>query len=186
AAAHAFTTVRGAPGRWLVRAALPLALGLVVPIALWIGWQARLGLLDLVRWTTFVEPRVVLTTLRGTHVQTLLDGITWFGLHWAPVIGLAGAGAVHAVRTRDRLGLSLIAWVAGGAAMVLLQRPLWWQYHWLTVAPPLGVLAADGMVMLSTALAGAAPARRAAALACALLFSGLVLLVLAKAVLLAR
>ena len=177
-------TRRRSTARWFARAALPLLLGLALPLAAVVVHEARLGLLERLRWTTFDVPRAMLDAVHGTRVGVLMDGITWFTLRWAPVIGLAGAGAAEAWRTRDRLGLALIAWTAGGAAVVLAQRTSWWQYHWLLLTPPLGVLASigAGALVRDTPASTRGPAR----VALALMFAGLVAIVGDKAITLAR
>lgn len=183
---HAATRARAPAGRIAAGFVLPALAGLAVPLALVIAHEARLGLLPTLRWTTFTYPGYLLSQVRGTRVNALFDGVSWFALRWAPVLALAAAGAAEAWRARDRLGLCLMAWIGSGAAVVLAQRTSWWQYHWLLLDVPLGVLAALGASALWQALPDSRGARRLAGGFAAMLFLAPGVLTLEKLTLLAR
>lgn len=183
---HAAARARVSVGRLVFAVALPTLVGLTLPLAWVLAHEARLHLLPTLRWTTLSYPAYLLSRVRGTRVNTLFDGLSWFALRWAPVLALAAAGAVEAWRARWRLGLCLIAWVATGAAVVLAQRTSWWQYHWLLLDVPLGVLAATGASALWQSVPADHLARRAAAVSALALFAAPGLLVVEKATLLAR
>jgi len=188
ALADALRRPRGGPARALLSVALPVALGLALPWAAVLADLARHGLLGTLRWTYLAYPALVASQVHGTRVDTLFRGLQWFLLRWAPLLGLAVAGA--ALVRRDRLALGLGLWVALGFAVILAQRASWWEYHYVLFCVPLGVLGAAGIGALWAGLdrlgAGAPGARRAVAASLVALFAGFLGLAGMKAVLLAR
>jgi hypothetical protein len=180
---------RGA-ARALATVALPALLGLALPLAAVLAGFARLHLLGALGWTYLTYPAFLVSRIEGTHVNRLFDGLQWFLLRFAPLLGLAVVGAGLAGRRRDALGLGLRLWLLVAVLVILVQRWSWWQYHYLLLLPPLGVLAAAGVAALWSRLdrlgAETRRARRLAAGALVALFAGLLGLAAMRTVLLAR
>lgn len=181
---------RRGTGRALAAIALPALLGVALPLAATLAYFARLRLLGALGWTYFTYPAFLLTRLQGTHVNRLFDGLQWFLLRFAPLLGLAVVGAGLARSRRDSLGLGLRLWFLAGVLVILIQRWSWWQYHYLLLVPPLGALGAAGAGALWSRLdrlgAESGRARRLAAAGLVSLFAGLLGLAAMKTVLLAR
>jgi len=154
---------RRGPGAALARVALPVAVGAALPLGATVAYFAGQGLLGELRTTWFEVPASLLTRVRGTHVNRLFDGLQWYLLRMAPWLGLAAVGAGALRSRRDALGAGFGWWLAVGFLVILVQRWSWWQYHYVLLVPPVGVLAAAGVQELATWLP-AQPLRRARAL----------------------
>jgi hypothetical protein len=157
---------------------LPVALGLLVPLAAVATWYVHLGLGRTLLWTTFTYPAFLLRHAGGGQMARVLEGGQRFLLRFAPVAGLATAGLVATWRRRDALGVGFAAWLLVGTLLILVQRWSGWPYHQLLLLPPLGLLAAAAIAALAPLLgppgAEARTARRLAAVGLACLFIGLV------------
>jgi len=162
-----------------VRAALailaPLALGILVPVGATVAVLARQGSLGIAWWTWVVFPANVMGRLHGLPVRNLESTARWLGTTWPLLLLLAGAGAAGVLGSRtDRFGRSLLAWVAAGVAVFLLQRWSGWQYQMFVVLVPLALLALRGVGVLADLLRRRWPGSRAMKFAAALLAAALV------------
>jgi hypothetical protein len=151
--------VRREPARRLaLRAALPLAAGMLVPLLAAAVWLARAEALSLALRTFFVYPPKIFAGAQGGGTRRLLDGILWFGRSFAPLAVLAVPGILLAIRRKtEYLSLALLIWIAGGFGVILLQRQSLWDYHYMLLAVPLGILAARGVDDVWSRRSGTAP-----------------------------
>jgi hypothetical protein len=176
--------------RALAVVALPVALGLLLPIAAVVALFARLDLLGTLVWTTFTYPAVLLGQIHDGQAGRLVDGLQRFLLRFAPLVGLATVGAGAIGRRRDALGLGLVVWLVVGVGVILVQRWSGWTYHDLLLLAPLGVLAAVGVGTAASFVARAdaedRAARRLAVAGLVALFVGLIGFAALKGVQLAR
>jgi len=164
--------------RALAVVALPVALGLLLPIAAVLVFFARLDLLGTLVWTYFTHPAYLLAQIHGGQAARLVDGLQRFLLRFAPLVGLATVGAGATGGRRDPLGIGLVVWLAVGIPVILVQRWSGWPYHELLLLAPLGVLAAAGVGALAPFLdrpgAEGRAARRLAVAGLVALFAGLI------------
>jgi hypothetical protein len=176
--------------RALAVVALPVALGLLLPIAAFLVFYARLDLVGTLVWTYFTYPAFLLVQIHGGQIERIVDGLQRFLLRFAPLVGLAAVGAGATAMRRDSLGVGLVAWLAAGVPVILVQRWSGWPYHELLLLAPLGVLAAAGVGKLASALdcpgVEARATRRLAAVGLVALFAGLIGFAAMKSVQLAR
>ena len=136
---------------------------------------ARQGSLGIAWWTWVVFPANVMGRLHGLPVRNLESTARWLGTTWPLLLLLAGAGAAGVLGSRtDRFGRSLLAWVAAGVAVFLLQRWSGWQYQMFVVLVPLALLALRGVGVLADLLRRRWPGSRAMKFAAALLAAALV------------
>jgi hypothetical protein len=182
--ALAFAWRRRGAGPALAGVALPLAAGVALPLAATLAYFAHHGLLGTLRWTWFDYPAFLLTRIRGTHVNRLFDGVQWYLLRLAPWLGLAAVGAGALRSRRDALGAGLGLWFAAGFLVILVQRWSWWQYHYVLLIPPAGVLAAAGAQAVGAWVPGRV--RRLAVLGLVALGSAAIAMAGMRTVLLAR
>jgi len=155
-------------------AALALAAGValaVAPLALYFAaHHATRHLL----WTTFVYPGQALSQLRSLRIHYLLAGLGWFAVTWAPLLALlpfalrdaapSGPAAARAAGGRsDALTLALALWVGVGFFTLMVQSLSYWEYQFVLLAAPLGLLAARAVDTLWPKLGR--PARTALVLA---------------------
>jgi len=151
----------GGLARWLGA----VGLGLVLPVGAVAAVLRAQGVLDDALWTFFVYPARLAAATRGVGVPGFLAaGLLWFAEHFGPVLALALVGAYAGLgrapdphRPSRRLVGALVAWVATGVLVIVLQRK-WWPYHYLLLLVPLGILAARGVDTLwQEATAGPRP-----------------------------
>ena len=154
----------------LVFVALVTAGAIVAPLLVVLHLAAH-GTLGDAAWTFFRYPReaIALTPIRWYQ---LVAGASWFVARFAPLVALAliGSSSVSLRSGPDRLTLAMMLWVVLGAGVILGQVISWWEYHYLLLVVPLGLLATKGIDLLWPSLDAAATrrartVRRAAALA---------------------
>ena len=176
--------------RALLSLVLPVGLGLALPLTATLAIFVHQGLLGTLVWTYFTYPAYLLSQIRGVDVNRLFDGLQWFLLRFAPLLGLATAGVGLGRPPGDALGRGLRLWFPVGFLVILAQRWSWWPYHYLLLLTPLGVLGAAGAGALWSRLdrpgAETPRARRWAAAGLGALFAGLIGLAAMKTTLLAR
>lgn len=123
-----------------------LLLGTAMPLALLLLRTWRDGQLSLALETWFEVPRQILRIPGVRTWDRFVSGFLHNGQRWAPVGLLALLLIYRAIRQRDRLQLALLAWTLVGALVVASQ--LWWEYSWLILTVPLGLLGVLGMDQL--------------------------------------
>jgi len=155
------------PGR-TARLVAALAMGGALPIVPALVTLGSGGGLALVWWTWLVYPAQVLGRLHGLPIRNLVATGRWLAGSWLPVLVPATLGAWRVLRSHgDRIGWSLLAWLASGIAVFMIQRWSGWEYQVFLVLVPLGLLATRGLEALAQAIArrwpGAATVRAIAA-----------------------
>lgn len=167
---------RRAPG-WAAgigRVALVLA-GAGVPFAIAAVYFLATRTFGLAWHTNLVYPLTIHPPQPRFRFRWLVDGLSWFGLGWAPLLGLAGFAAASLIgRRRDPLVVPLTLWCASALFVILIQPLSWWQYHYLLLTVPVGVLAARALDRLAEASAtdlGLRGTRAAVAVTLALTFA---------------
>jgi len=135
--------VRGEPVAGVARtAAVPLAIGFVLTLGAAAAWFAHQGTLGLAAETFFVLPTRIVARGRPEFLR-LAKSVIWFGAMFAPLVALGGWRACRLLKFRradDPLEICLLFWVFSGTGVILLQRQSWWQYHFLLLVVPLGIL----------------------------------------------
>jgi hypothetical protein len=170
---------RARAGAWLpgaVSDAAWIVLGVSLAILPVVAQLAAQGTLGLAWWTFFEYPARILGARGDLRLRELTDGLLWFFSRWSPLLALGLFGLVAGwQRGRDLVSLNLALWVVVGLVVILSQRLSYWQYHYVLLTVPVGVLAARGIDLLAGAArqAGMLPGRAAAR---AILIGGVLLL----------
>lgn len=153
---------RTMPG--VLQMAVPLAAGLLVPVAATVVYLARQPGLDLVWWTFVVHPREAAAE-SVLEPRRLVDSTIWVVLTFGLPLVLAIVGGWDRLRRGwDLLTAGLVTWMAAGVLLIWMQVISWWAYHYLLLVVPMGLLAAQGIATLWGAAGGiAAPRQRRAA-----------------------
>lgn len=140
------------PQRRLAQAVRYLAAvsgGLLIPLFIVAVYFARVGALGIMLYTCFSYPVRAVATLPHLGPGHLLSGLEWFVSHFAPLLGLGFVGAAASLsRRKDLLTFYLAVWFVFGAAVILVQRVSWHQYHYMLLCVPAGLLAAKGIEVL--------------------------------------
>jgi hypothetical protein len=139
--------------RKIAALAAPLATGLVVPLGLtvlYFGYNHSLGL---VIYTFFSYPSRAVAAIDSPVRDRLVNGLRWFLSNFAPLMALSVIGAYSGLRKRfDPFTVSMLLWLVIGFAVILIQRLSWWEYHYMLLFPPLGVLAVSGLDAIWSAI----------------------------------
>jgi hypothetical protein len=142
----AFFVVSIFPDFWkrLTRSVLPALAGfalVIVPVIVYFGAHHQL---PLVYQTFFVYPAKIAAGPGMSSVTVLRGSITWFIKAAALLLPFAALGAFRLLKKPDRFGIAIVVWIVVATLLVLIQR-LWWEYHFLLVLFPLGILATYGL-----------------------------------------
>lgn len=143
---------------------LTILFGLAIPLIAIVAYFAWHDALAVVNYTFFGYPAQAVTAFAGRNRMPMLkQGLRWFIMAFLPLIiiilvwaliavkslkasnkGLPN-GLMHKIRGMDLLTVSLILWLFTGFGVVLAQRLSWWEYHYLLLLVPLGILATKGI-----------------------------------------
>jgi hypothetical protein len=149
-----------APARACCQVVLPTAFGLLcvlLPCAAYFAWHDAL----LVAYKTFFEyPPRLLRELPRSNSESFLRGLLWFARNCIGLMAFALVGFFLSLRKRpDPFTINLAAWCVLGMGVILSQVRSLWEYQYLLLLVPLGVLAVRGMDLLWTPIAGSLDAR---------------------------
>lgn len=123
--------------------------GTALPFILLAAYFAANGALQVAWWTNITYPLTVRAPHAENRFKWLVDGLSWFVARWAPLLGLASLAFFSpSRRPRGLVGLNLGLWCVAGLIVILIQPLSWWQYHYLLITVPVGVLAASGLDLL--------------------------------------
>ncbi len=142
---------RATIGQWLI--------GVLIPIALVVAYAVLHSTETATLRTTFVIPMQVLFTLEmHAPVARLADSSLRFLLYFRGLILLGLIGLLSIDRTcaqAQMWRLVCIAWIISDTIVIAMQISSWWQYHFLLLIPPVGILATFGLAsIIRNGLAG--------------------------------
>lgn len=123
-------------------------------------WQQ--GVFAELLWNSFVYPFHALHTA-AIEVDSgrLLRNSLWLLATMAPWLPFALLAATRITQPNEPALMRLmVTWIAVTAVLIVLQRLMFWKYHFLLLFVPLSVLAARGIDLLLMWLASAEPCRR--------------------------
>jgi hypothetical protein len=142
----------------------PILFGLVIPLLAVIAYFAWYDALDVMNYTFFGYPSRALNSLAGRNrLPILKQGLYWFITSFLPLIIFTFIWALLAVKrwkTQDKslsnrlmnknrqidlVTVNLILWLFAGFVVILAQGFSWWEYHYLLLLVPFGVLATKGI-----------------------------------------
>lgn len=184
---------RGPYLRSLISIITPTALGTLLPLLVVFSYFAWHGTLSILSYTFFEYPSRAIRELPSADIGRLLSGLRWF-INWsAPLMALGFIGAFASLRSRRELvTVNLILWFVLGLGVIVVQRLSWWEYHYMLLFVPLGILAAKGLDVLWRSIKGerigfsAWTIRLAGGLSLSLLFSPILVSLALKGLSLAR
>ena len=131
------------------RAAVPIAAGVLCPLLPVLAYFAWEGVLPIVYKTFFEYPPRMLSELPPSGLGSLLGGFVWLARNLATLMALGLLGAcLSLARRRDGVTLNLAVWCVLGFVTILLQRRSWWEYQYLLLIVPLGLLALRAVDLL--------------------------------------
>ena len=146
--------IRKYPLRFILRTQLvPVTAGVAIPLACIAVWFASLDALPDLIYNSFILPIEMLQVPANANVRMLAGATVWLGSILAPWLLLVVL-ALDDLRRRDRdlITLQLIAWIIVGSLLILLQKHSWWEYHFLLLLVPFGIMAIRGVDVAVTFL----------------------------------
>lgn len=138
----------------------PLVAGMSIPVSATIVYLGLKHALGIAWWTFAVHPREAATeTVLNT--QRLFDNFLWFLQTFSVPIALAIVGAWERLRRGwDMQTAALVAWMVLGLVLIWIQVISWWEYHYMLLLVPMGLLATQGLETLWSGLTGSMAGRR--------------------------
>ena len=132
----------------LVRIGAPVALGMTLPLLIVMGYFVSNNTAGLLYWTFFEYPAQLMR--EPPYINPVVNGLSWLIRQFAPLLALGSIGAyVSLTNRKDRLlGINLVLWLILGLAIILLQKFSRWEYHYLLLVTPLGILSVKALDVL--------------------------------------
>ncbi len=129
-------------------------LGILVPYAAYAAYAASTGSLETALETTFAVPLQIAAFAPHAPIDRLSDSALRLLLYFRGIIVLAVIGAVTMRDGRMHpWRAACFAWIVSGLAVILAQSQSWWQYQFLLLVPPIGILATFGAAFLGDCVA---------------------------------
>lgn len=134
----------------ILRIWLPVSVGVVAILgAVALKFWADDALEELL-WTAFVYPPEALRTSPRAPYNQLFESLLFLCSYYAAWGGFIIFAVYRWWRTsRDLFTSLLLAWLATGLMLLLIQRFSWWPYHFLVLFTPAGILAVRGLSELT-------------------------------------
>ncbi|MEH2196524.1 MAG: hypothetical protein V7K98_28305 [Nostoc sp.] len=132
----------------LIDTCLPIFIGIMLPLLVVASYFVWVNSFSIVFQTFFIYPPLVVanTVFNKTN---FISGIKWFLQSFYPLL-LMGSVAVYVSlhKSKNILTLLLVVWCIFGLSVIFLQRTALWQYHYLLLFVPIGILATKGLDIL--------------------------------------
>ena len=132
----------------LCRIVVPVFLGMALPLLIVLGYFAANNTVGLLYWTFFEYPAQLMRD--PPYINPVINGLRWLINQFAPVMLLGFIGVcVSVTKRRGRLlTVNLLLWLLLGLGVILLQRFSRWEYHYLLLFVPLGILGVKALDVL--------------------------------------
>jgi len=142
-------------------------LGVLLPLAAYAAYAVSTGSFKSSVETAFAVPLQIAAFASHAPLARLNDSALRLLLYFRGIIVLAVIGAVTMRDQRMRpWRAACLAWIISGLAIILVQTQSWWQYQFLLLVPPIGILATFGAAFLGERVARGRRARLVALAAC--------------------
>ena len=131
-----------------VEICLPIFIGIILPILSVVSYFAWFDSLSILYQTFFLYPPQIIANF-VFNKSNLISGIKWFLQSFSPLL-LLGILTIDVSMRKGKslLTLLLFLWCISGLGVIFLQRSLLWEYHYLLLFVPVGILATKGLDVL--------------------------------------
>lgn len=120
---------------------LPLALGLLLPIAILFIYFFNMGLLEIAYKTFFVYPPRLITEIQVKGYSKLYNLFLWYFNKFYPMLAFALFGFFITIwQKRNLMLINIVSWLILGIIIIVLTRTSWWHYHSHLLNVPIGIL----------------------------------------------
>ena len=124
-----------------VLAIVLFGLGLIIPLFPVLYFFAAHDELNLLYATWIESPMRITRELPHNSLSVLRVGFVWFIVRLGLLLALACVGVLD--RKKDWFTRGMVLWIIAGLGLIMLQR-MGWEYHFLLLICPIGILAAAG------------------------------------------
>lgn len=132
----------------LIDTCLPIFIGIMLPLLVVASYFVWVNSFSIVFQTFFIYPPLIVANTIFNKTN-FISGIKWFLQSFYPLL-LMGSVAVYVSlhKSKNILTLLLVVWCLFGLSVIFLQRTALWQYHYLLLFVPIGILATKGLDIL--------------------------------------
>ncbi|WP_334772941.1 hypothetical protein [Nostoc sp.] len=127
---------------------MPIFIGIIFPLLCVVSYFAYFNSLPILYQTFFLYPPKIIANSTFEPIK-FFSGMKWFLNGFYPLL-LAATVAVDVSlrKSKNILTLLLVVWCIFGWGVILLQRGAFWEYHYLLLFVPIGILATKGLDVL--------------------------------------
>ena len=130
----------------LTNQVVPAVLGIALVFSALIFYLLQNSSFSAFYWATFIYPMEVAREISSYQGRQLLKSILWLGGVFATCLPLLVVAAVTARKyPRNIIFAQFMVWLFFALALVLIQKYSWWEYQFLLLFVPLGVLTIFGL-----------------------------------------
>jgi hypothetical protein len=127
--------------------------GALVPLLATLSYLTEKNLWPEAYWSFVTHPADAAAQTPIVDLRRLYYAARFWIVSWSPALALGAVGMAEALRRRvDLMDAALCAWLIAGLMLVMMQVISWWEYHFLLLFVPAGMLAARGLQATSQAL----------------------------------
>ena len=127
--------------------------GALVPLLATVSYLTEKNLWSEAYWSFVTHPADAAVQTPIVNLQRLYYAARFWMVSWSPALALGAFGMTETLRRRiDMMDAALAVWLIAGLTLVVMQVISWWEYHFLLLFVPAGLLAARGLQVASQAL----------------------------------
>ncbi|MCW5313634.1 hypothetical protein GTQ43_07390 [Nostoc sp. KVJ3] len=127
---------------------LPLFIGIIFPLSVVASYFLWVNSFSIVYQTFFIYPPLIIANSEF-HITEFISGIKWFVQNFYPLILMAIVTVyVSLHKSKNILTLLLVVWCIFAFGIIVLQQAALWEYHYLLLFVPTGILATKGLDIL--------------------------------------
>ena len=127
---------------------LPIFVGIIWPLLIVASYFAWYNSFSIVFQTFFIYPPLIIAN-SVFNQKDLVSGIKWFVQNFYPLVLIAIIAIDTSLRkSKNVLTLLFLVWCIFGLSVIALQYKALWEYHFLLLFVPIGILATKGLDVL--------------------------------------
>ncbi|MCC5645491.1 hypothetical protein LC607_21580 [Nostoc sp. CHAB 5824] len=127
---------------------LPIFIGIMFPLLVVATYFVWFNSFSIVYQTFFIYPPLIIAN-SALEQSDFISGIKWFLQSFYPLVLIAIIAVDASLRkSKNIFTLLLIVWCVFGSSVIVLQYKALWEYHFLLLFVPIGILATKGLDIL--------------------------------------
>jgi hypothetical protein len=138
----------------LIEIFIPISLGVTFPLLVVASYFVSVNSFAIVFKTFFIYPPMIVANAAFNKTNFVL-GMKWLLQNFYSLILMTAVAVyVSLYKSKNILTLLLVVWCIFGLSVIFLQETALWEYHYLLLFVPLGILATKGLDILWDSLKG--------------------------------